>query len=47
MKNVIVSCYYKPPNANWKIDFYHMQKILTNASIENKIYFATGYYNLT
>ena len=39
MKNIIVSYCYKPPNGNWKNHCDHLQKILTNATIENKLYF--------
>ena len=42
MKNIIVSCYYKPPDSNWKNHCNHLQKILTNATKENKLYFVTG-----
>ena len=46
MKNIIVSCCYKPPNGNWKNHCDHLQKILTNATKENKLYFVTGDFNL-
>ena len=46
MKNIIVSCCYKPPDGNWKNHCDHLQKILTNATMENKIYFVTGDFNL-
>ena len=34
MKNIIISCCYKPPDGNWKNDCDHLQKILTNATNE-------------
>ena len=46
MKNIIVSCCYKPPDGNWKNHCDHLQKILTNATKENKLYFVTGHFNL-
>ena len=46
MKNIMVSCCYKPPDGNWKNQCDHLQKILTNATKENKIYFVTGDFNL-
>ena len=46
MKNIIVSCCYKPPGGNWKNHCDHLQKILTNATKENKLYFVTGDFNL-
>ena len=46
MKNIIVSCCYKPPDGNWKNHCNHLQKILTNATKENKLYFVTGDFNL-
>ena len=46
MKNIIVSCCYKPPDGNWKNHCDHLQKILTNATKENKLYFVTGDFNL-
>ena len=46
MKNIIVSCCYKPPDSNWKNHCDHLQKILTNATMENKLYFVTGDFNL-
>ena len=46
MKNNIVSCCYKPPYSNWKNLCDHLQKILTNATKENKFYFVTGNFNL-
>ena len=46
MKNIIVSYCYKPPDGNWKNHCDHLQKILTNATMENKLYFVTGDFNL-
>ena len=46
MKNIIVSCYYKPPDGNWKNHCDHLQEILTNDIMENKLYFVTGDFNL-
>ena len=46
MKNIIVSSCYKTPDGNWKNHCDHLQKILTNATMENKIYFLTGDFNL-
>ena len=46
MRNIIASCCYKPPNGNWKNHCDHLQKILTNATKENKLYFVTGDFNL-
>ena len=46
MKNIIVSCCYKPPDGNWKNHCDHLQKIPTNATMENKLYFVTGDFNL-
>ena len=46
MKNIIVSCCYKPPDSSWKNQCNHLQKILTNATKENKLYFVTGDFNL-
>ena len=37
MKNILVSCCYKTPDANWKDHCDHLQKSLTNATMENKI----------
>ena len=47
MKNVIVSCCYKPPNGNWKNHCDHVKKVLTNATMEYKLYFFTGDFNLS
>ena len=46
MKDIIVSCYYKPADGNWKNHCDNLEKILTNATMENKIYFVTGDFNL-
>ena len=46
MKNIIVSCCYKPPGGNWKNHCDQLQKILTNATKENKLCFVTGDFNL-
>ena len=46
MKSIIASCYYKPTVGNWKNHWDHLQKILTNASMENKLYFVTEDFNL-
>ena len=46
MKSIIVSCYYKPTVGNWKNHWDHLQKILTNATMENKLYFVTEDFNL-
>ena len=48
MRNIIVSCCYKPPNGNCdhKNHCDHLQKILTNATKENKLYIVTGDFNL-
>ena len=46
MKNIIVSSCYKTPDGNWKNHCDHLQKILTNATMENKTYFLTGDFNL-
>ena len=40
------SCCYKPSDDNWKNHCDHLQKILTNAAKENKLYFVTGDFNL-
>ena len=34
-KNIIVSCCYKPPDGNWKNQWDDLQKILTNATMDN------------
>ena len=39
MKNIIVSCYSKQTDSNWKNHCDHLQKILTTATKENKLYF--------
>ena len=41
MKNIIVSCCYKPPDSNWKNHCDHLQKVLTNATMEIKLYIVT------
>ena len=46
MKNVIVSSCYKPPDGNWKNHCHHLQKILTNTTMQNKLYFVTGDFNM-
>ena len=46
MKNIIVSCCYKPLDGKWKNHCDHLQKILSNATMENKLYFVTGDFNL-
>ena len=46
MENVIPSCCYKQPDGNWKNRCYHQQDIPTNFIMENKLYFATGDFNL-
>ena len=46
MKNIMVSFCYKPPDGNWKNHCDHLQKVLTNATKENKFYFFTGDFNL-
>ena len=38
----MVSCCYKPPDGNWKNHCDHLQKILINATMKNKLYFVTG-----
>ena len=40
------SCCYKPSDDNWKNHCDHLQKILTNATKENTLYFVTGDFNL-
>ena len=44
--NILVSCCYKPPDGNWKNHCNHLQKMLANAAMENKLYFVTGDFNL-
>ena len=44
MKNM-VSCDYKPPDDNWKNQCNYLQEILTNTTMENKLYFVTGNFN--
>ena len=46
MKDTIVSCWYKPPSDNWKNHCNHLQKSLTNATMENKLYSVTGDFKL-
>ena len=46
IKNIIISCCYKPSNGNWKNQCDHLQKILTNAAMESKLYSVTGDFNL-
>ena len=46
MKNIILSCCYKPPDGNWKNHCYHLQDILTNVITKNKLYIVTGDFNL-
>ena len=46
MKNVIVSCCCKPSNSNSKNHRDHLQEILTNVTMENKLYFVAGDFNL-
>ena len=46
MKNFIVSCFNKPPDVNWKSNCNHLQKILTNATMENKLYFLARDFNV-
>ena len=46
IKNIIVSCCYKPLHGNLKNHCDHLQKILTNATMENKLYLVTGDFNL-
>ena len=46
MKNIAVSCCYKPLDGNLKNHCDHLQKILTNATMENKLYLVTGDFNL-
>ena len=37
MKNIMVSCCYKPPDSNWENHCNHLQTILTNTKMENKL----------
>ena len=46
MRNIIASCCYKPPNGNWKNHCDHLQKIPTNSTMKNKLYFVKGDFNL-
>ena len=46
MKNVIVSCCYKPAIGNCKIYCDHLWYITKNATMENKIHFVTEDFNL-
>ena len=46
MNNIIVLCCYKPPDDNWKTHCDHLQEILTNSTMGNKLYFVTGDFNL-
>ena len=46
MKNVTASICYKTPNANWKNHCDHFQKLLINASVENKLYFVIRDFKL-
>ena len=39
MKNITVSCYSKQTDSNWKNHRDHLQKILSTATKENKLYF--------
>ena len=47
MKNFTVSRCYKQPNGNCKNHCNHLQEILIKATMENKIYFVTGNFNLS
>ena len=42
----IVSCCYKPAEGNWKIYCNHLQEIITDITMENKLYSVSGDFNL-
>ena len=46
IKNTIVFCRYKPPDCYWKYHCNHLQEIITNATMENTLYFVTGDFKL-
>ena len=47
MRNITVLCCYKQPSGNWKNHCNHLQGILTNATVESKLYFVTEDFKLS